>query len=879
MWERYGKEIEITIRNLKNEEKKMQYPLYRDCYILALKNIMQDILLNNKNKNSLCGEDIFKQRKGSNILAFVGGRGVGKTTALTEFLKILKEINDDKCRENLKSWLSQMQMLDEDYSVILNSNPNFIMMPLIDASILESVEDPFLLLLSGMLEQCEEIWNKNSYGNEYEQERERQSLSKKFAEVYRNYHALQAEKRKESEELGESVISLLRGTPSTEKTKRVFGELLSAFFETVAGNKCRTNYIVIGIDDLDLNIEHGFKMLERLHKFISHPNVIILLAIDYEQMMIMTENHFSAEMKYLNLSKTNVENKKSVEHCQRLATDYLDKLIPISQRVYMPNLVKLSSKAEVKLCNEGEKRVEYKAYYLNQIARTMYIYCDGTGKKYHFNEPDTVRMAIFYNTLLQSLNEVNFSDSKMVKGFYQGGDEDDVCNRQKEKMRIYDQNHEWFNSDIKERMLYRKADSDQREFFKLLLERDLERRGHYLIEFKKKRLENQTLKADIDNTEYRYGDLLESIYDWGRKSLKDKPLIHCIIASFTSEMVREYLNYMYGGDKNSIRQSKENLRGFLGQGFMSDWTNEMLPIVIREEKTKIERSGYRRMELGNIEFYFTVDEVKRITKTAEGDIGEKKEANVMAKELATKLQKKKFVMILECIDMLLSNCRMQNASKAHVSYKFEISVDSKNNAALTIKCGFETEKADFDIGGFIGKSIDTRMEYMDSFTKPVIEAFTKKIMGNFKNNGLLNDTMENEFRNTLEKCLKEQSMFFGENLEEETIAFPFFDLDVSYNVLKRVRKTCKEKYSEPVEVNVVVEKIAEIYGSINEELEKQAKFYTIEGLRSYPYQKNFEEYPYIKTMTQLSQESDFKMIIGSILNDGVDLAKPELTGQ
>ena len=52
------------------------------------------------------------------------------------------------------------------------------------------------------------------------------------------------------------------------------------------------HYVVIAIDDIDLNIQHSFSMLEKIHRYCTVPNVIVLLALDIQQMLSIVTRHF-----------------------------------------------------------------------------------------------------------------------------------------------------------------------------------------------------------------------------------------------------------------------------------------------------------------------------------------------------------------------------------------------------------------------------------------------------------------------------------------------------------------------------------------------------------------------------------------------------------
>ena len=298
---------------------------------------------------------------------------------------------------------------------------------------------------------------------------------------------------------------------------------------------------MVVIDDLDLNIKNGLKMLDQLYKYLSHRQVIVITAVDYKQLSVIAERYFMED-----------QFKGSQIHMyqgKKLALDYLDKFLPVAYRIYMPDIVKIGEELAIRI--NREKESDLKEYLLKKITEKMHIYYDRVGTKRHFAEQDTIRKIVFYSEFLESLNDVEFSNCKMIKGVYEGEDKKEIILVQNTKMKRYDENHERFNSDIKERVLYEKTTEEQRELFHALLQRDLGRRARYLIEFRRNWIDKLPLDANIDYREYSYGEILQCIYNWGRESLADKPLLHCIMASFSSEMVREYLNYMYSGKELS----------------------------------------------------------------------------------------------------------------------------------------------------------------------------------------------------------------------------------------------------------------------------------------------------------------------------------------
>ncbi len=84
------------------EDKKtehIQYPLYMECYKYAIETILENSTKNGKNNSE--DDSQGSPDNVNNIIAFCGGRGSGKTTAINEFGYILEQLNtkDERKRQ------------------------------------------------------------------------------------------------------------------------------------------------------------------------------------------------------------------------------------------------------------------------------------------------------------------------------------------------------------------------------------------------------------------------------------------------------------------------------------------------------------------------------------------------------------------------------------------------------------------------------------------------------------------------------------------------------------------------------------------------------------------------------------------------------------
>lgn len=841
--------VEIVL----DEENGMDvdFPMYLSCYEHALKNIIEKVLQNQNRKDER--PNLFYREENTNIFSFVGERGTGKSTAMENFCKILNIANDNERGR----WLDRIKIDEKAKDYILQKKIKFEVLPSIDASLLEDREDLFELILANMFEKCDNEWKNVGYGYEKNSTSDYHELLRKFGAVYHNHRNLKY--IREQEDFGESVISKLRAMPTSMKTKREFEALIHLFFNNLGFDDRETSYLVVVIDDLDLNINHGFEMLEQLHKYLSHPQVLILTALSYEQLTVITENHFKRSLKDSGGNSDSDENAWINSHCRKLAQDYLDKVLPVGHRIYMPNLSKISGKTAVK---KGKREVVLAKKYVDQkIAERMRIYYDGNGVKRHFSELNTVRTLVSYLQFLDSLFKVDFSGCEIMRG---KPDEDQDAQKkrsQSEVMRIYDQNHDWFNRDIQERMAYERLEVRQRTFFKQLLEIDLGRRARYMLIFQKNWRDGKDLDAYIEDEPYCYGDLLECIYRWGRDNYKDKPLIHCILASFTSEMVREELNYNYNCDKSRRDVSFRRLENFIGQSIGNKWTGEMLPIRIEspldEERPMLYFAFLEKMYIRALNKEVILGRMKKIEYIVKTGITSEKYISEMVNEFSEILKRAKLIPMFECIELLSDNCRMGDQSKKHLSYRFSIMPAREDSKKLGMEVGVASEMADFDIFAFVKKSLYPRTEH-ERFLEDLGGQLADALCGYLSNEQrTLNKALRVKIQKKMIDCINSQSIFEKYSLQDECTAFPFFDLDVAYNVIKRVRSKCKDEFINPIGANEIAGGIAKIYEYIEFELEGQEEFYSHDNKR-YRYKEIFSEYPFVKAMKELQENQVFK---------------------
>lgn len=282
----------------------------------------------------------------NNFIAFCADRGHGKTSAMLSFSKALTNPNKDAT-----FWKEKTDTL------------RFFALESIDPTVLENTDHIIPTIISRMFieftKQASALHNFPPAGNSTYYNREmpishhelrdqQQRLLNLFQECYRLADE-QKDNKKRSDNYDDLQLLADRGDSSNFKVR--FWELVKEylyFMEKGNGSPSGSNYLnaflVIQIDDADMNPEHAYDVVEDLRKYCVLPNVIILFATNIEQLEMCVEQHFLKSFDPLikaSFSKDPDSLKmlsSNLRHCHDTAASYLDKLIPSLHRINLPNI-------------------------------------------------------------------------------------------------------------------------------------------------------------------------------------------------------------------------------------------------------------------------------------------------------------------------------------------------------------------------------------------------------------------------------------------------------------------------------------------------------------------------------------------------------------
>lgn len=311
-----GSEFKIKVEGV----QKFNDSFFKDIYDSAAVNAGE--IIDNTKKYYSTDEKFKKDKEeANNIIAFVGERGTGKSSAMVSFAEALKHINDKDTNLD-KPGLEKFKKLRD---------VSFVNLDIIDPALLEDKESIFEIIIAKMFAKFKEQMENESDTLEYD---DKKRLLKKFQKVYMDLKTINTDRKdmfKESpysEDIIETLVSLASGS----NMRKSFIELVNEFLEMFADKEKNNRFLVIPIDDLDMNIKHSAEMAEQIRKYLMVPNVIVLMAIKMGQLKDSIEQMYRENYDVM-LKEDNLSDDP-----KEMAERYIEKLIPNGRKLYLPDI-------------------------------------------------------------------------------------------------------------------------------------------------------------------------------------------------------------------------------------------------------------------------------------------------------------------------------------------------------------------------------------------------------------------------------------------------------------------------------------------------------------------------------------------------------------
>ena len=266
----------------------------------------------------------------SNMIAFCGGRGQGKTSVMRSFADALRR--DGFPEEASKS------------GIRLDGMGYVYTLPLIDPSVLEEKDSIMAIILSNLFWEAERQWNHPPHDSSYDadaryhsndndserfrREPGKSDLMQKFKHCFEEMRELQQPSRG-----GADSLDALYEMGDSLDLKSDFFQLLQDFFRLLNKDP-KTSFLLIQLDDTDLQFKRAYDVLEEARKYLALPNVIIIMATDIDQLRFLV-----AQRYYRDLSIAAKHREVDARDVRKMASKYLDKLIPSTHAIYLPTVL------------------------------------------------------------------------------------------------------------------------------------------------------------------------------------------------------------------------------------------------------------------------------------------------------------------------------------------------------------------------------------------------------------------------------------------------------------------------------------------------------------------------------------------------------------
>ncbi len=281
-------------------ETDFQQSIFLDMYRGAARNV-DAIIERNKTVGSSSCELANPDASINTTIAFVGGRGTGKSSAMQSFSNYLQ---------------TGPKTGDGVWQGCTDALPKFVALPTIDSSQISEHETVIGRMSAAML-----------------------------AGFRKGQKSLSLEKRQEflgcAKEINELAVLLQTGEwfkcgdKLLTNTERICGmkasvrKLVDSYLSIV----CKENaYLIITIDDLDMGIQSAYAIMEEIRQYLSIPRVVVLVSIDETLLDAVVRASINESM---NVSNPDKEHKALVKD---LSYRYLEKLFPVNRRHHTPRL-------------------------------------------------------------------------------------------------------------------------------------------------------------------------------------------------------------------------------------------------------------------------------------------------------------------------------------------------------------------------------------------------------------------------------------------------------------------------------------------------------------------------------------------------------------
>lgn len=343
-----GYEDRFLIEHNLTDTGKFFYPVYKRSAELI--DEICSYGRNSKRENNEFEEEYYS----NNIIVYCAERGGGKSTAMLSVANALKELSS-----NEKNKIDKVKNLFGDMAQMCK----FSVLSSIDPTGISSDESFMRIILSRIFSDLRCFWKNHDIDKDMSEKMgkmyARSEIVEKFTECYKLLDVIYKRKTVDSD----SDLEELTELGDFSRLKNKFMKLVDCYLKQIYGTSDNC-YLVMLVDDADLNAQKSFEIIEDIRKYCVLPNVIVLMAANMDQMHQIIEQHFIMEFKTLLDYSDKNKGSEAIDarSTKEMTVKYLNKVIPTTHQIHLPVIsdfiVNFSSSLEVQYISlkNGEKQ-------------------------------------------------------------------------------------------------------------------------------------------------------------------------------------------------------------------------------------------------------------------------------------------------------------------------------------------------------------------------------------------------------------------------------------------------------------------------------------------------------------------------------------------
>ena len=199
---------------------------------------------------------------------------------------------------------------------------------------------------------------------------------------------------------------------------------------------------------------------------------------------------------------------------------------------------------------------------------------------------------------------------------------------------------------------------------------------------------------------------------------------------------------------------------------------------------------------------------------------------------------------------------LQNVGVALDNAKKGEMITDGNPTSVAMSFELKNQPVVFDILGFVMKSIEWNKKH-DIFCERLVNTIVEKLVFACRNMDLQiqdRDGLEEELKATFLYMIIPQVEW-----KEASGAFPFYELDLAYNVIKRARKELIEENSQNITSGQCLDAVKKVYEKIIGVLKREEGEYEKLGIEL-DYSSKMKSFPFVNMIC--TADSELKRVMG-----------------